>query len=152
MRMKIKVTVIILTGLLTLGLLAFMGFRGFVNSIRNQRTCEWANIDNIELHAHIDIPKVTAWECDYDKESNTKRAFFAVDKNDFDGNRYIERSSLKKLSSTSEFEFSKFLNLQHESLNGSELYYKRSAAGEERYDVLLDKTNGRIWVTIMYND
>ena len=150
--MRLKVTVVILTCLLAIGLLAFMGFRGFVNSIRNQRTCEWANIDNIELHAHIDIPKVTAWECDYEKESNTKRAFFTLDKNNFDGNEYIERYSLKKFSSTSNFEYSRFLNLQHESLNGSELYYKKSPAGKERYDVLLDKATGRLWVTIMYND
>src|SRR6478735_12009296 len=118
-RMNMKVTAIILECLFTICLLAFMGFRGFVNSIRNQRTCEWANIDNIELHAHIDIPKVTAWDCDYQKESNTKRAFFTVDKNSFDVNQYIERYTLKKLSSNSELEYSRFLNPPGELLNGS---------------------------------
>ncbi len=152
MSIKKKGTIIILSSILAICVFAFMGFRGFVNSIRNQRSCEWANIDNIELHAHIDVPKVTKWDCDYEKGQNTKMASFTIDKNNFDVNKYIQDYNLKKLSSSTEFEYGRFLNLKKESLIGSDLYYKKSPPDEERYDVLLDKTTGRLWVTIKYKD
>ncbi len=150
--MKKKGTIIILTSILTICVFAFMGYIGLVNSIRNQRTCEWANIDNIELHAHIDVPKVTKWDCDYEKESNTKRASFTIDKNNFDVNQYIQAYKFKRLSSFTEFEYGRFLNLKKEFLSGSDLYYKRNPSDGERYDVLLDKTTSRLWVTIKYKD
>ncbi len=143
---------VILTVLITICVFAFMGFRGFVNSIRDQRTCDWANIDNIELHAHIDVPKIVKWDCDYEKVSNTKRASFTIDKNSFDLNTYIQGYNLKKINHSTELEYGRFLNMKKDSLVGSDLYYKKSKPGGERYDVILDKETGRLWITIEYKD
>lgn len=152
MTMKGKGTIIILTLIFTICAFAFLGFREFVKAIRNQRTCEWANIDNIELHAHVDIPKVTKWDCNYEKESNTKKASFTIDINHIDLNYYIQTYHLKKWDSATEPEYNRFLNLKKDSLNTSDLYYKNSSLDGERYDVLLDKKTARIWVTIKYKD
>ena len=146
-----KVTMIVFTSILILSALAFLGFRGFVSSIRNQRTCEWANIDNIELHAHVDVPKVTQWNCDYEKVNNTKKASFTIDKKKFDADKYIQTYKLKPVNSAMVLEHDKFLNLEKSSLS-SDLYYKKSDADEQAYYVLLDKLTARLWVTIKYKD
>jgi hypothetical protein len=129
----------------------FFGLKAFVTAIQDQRTCEWANIDNIELHAHVDIPSVSKSDCDYDKEHKTKRAFFTIDKNKVDLDEYIQTNSLKKLSLTAEPEYDRFLKLRKDSLRSAELYYK-NASDRDRGDVLLDKNTGRLWVTIKYKD
>jgi len=152
MTMKKKVAIIALVSLFTVCVFTFLGFTAFVSSIRNQRTCEWANIDNIELHAHIDVPKVTKWDCNYDKANNIKKAAFTIDRNNFNLNEYIQTYNLKKLNSATELKYDRFLNLEKESLTSSDLYYKKNPLGGERYDVLLDKKTGRLWVTIKYND
>ena len=152
MGIKKKGDLIFLASIITICVLAVLGFRGFVNSIRNQRTCEWANIDNIELHAHIDVPRVTKWDCDYEKVSNTKRASFTVDKKNVNIDEYIKNYHFKKLHSPTDFEDGRFLNLNKESLGGADLYYKKNPADGERFDVLFDKATARLWVTIEYKD
>ncbi len=149
---KKKGTIIILTSIVIICVSASMGFIGLVNSIRDERSCEWANIDNIEIHAHMDVPKVTKWDCDYEKESNTKRASFTIDQNNFDVDQYIKAYKFKRLDSFTKFEYGRFLNLKMEFLSDSDLYYKKNPSDEECYDVLLDKTTGRLWVTIKYQD
>ena len=129
-----------------------LGFKVFVSSIRNQRTCEWANIDNIELHAHVDIPKVKNWDCDYTKELNTKKAHFTIDERNFDMSRYVQRNNLKKLNSFTELSFDNFLNFSKDSISNSDLYYKNRLKDGESSSVLLDKRTGKLWVTIKYKD
>ena len=133
-------------------MVVFFAFRSFVSSIRNQRTCEWANIDNIELHAHIDIPKVTTWDCDYEKEINTKKAHFTIDKKDFDINGYIQTYNLKKLTAQSEVVFDSFLNMASDSVARQDYYYKKGAQDGEKWEILLDKNTGQLWVTIQYKN
>ena len=152
MAIKRKTTIIILSFTLIICVLLFMGFRGFVNSIRDQRTCEWANIDNIELHAHIDVPKVTKSDCHYEEERNIKMASFTIDTANFDITRYIQNYQLTKLNTSAELQYGSFLKLDKESLVGSDLYFKKDSAGGERYKVLLDKATGRLWVSIEFKD
>lgn len=152
MKKNNKIIIIAAGSIVTLGLLALFGFGAFVNSIRSERTCEWANIDNVELHAHIDVPKVTESDCDYEQEKNTKRAFFVIDRNNFNAERYIQLNELKKLHSTSELESGRFINLETSSLISSDLYHKQSSSNGESYDVLFDKTAATLWVTIKYRD
>ena len=152
MQVRQKSTIIVPLLILALCVFAFMGFKGFVNSIRNQRTCEWAIIDNIELHAHIDVPKVTKCDCDYDNISNTKKASFNIDKNNLKTDEYVQHYSLKELRSFTQLDHNEFLNLNKEALVDSHLYYKTGISNGEEYAILFDELSGRLWVTIKYKD
>jgi hypothetical protein len=95
---------------------------------------------------------VIKWDCTYDKANNIKKASFTVDRSNFNLNEYIQAHNLKKLTSETELRPEWYLNLEKESLTNADLYYKKNPLGGERYDVLLDKKTGRLWVTIKYND
>ncbi|TAJ11647.1 hypothetical protein DMA11_16110 [Marinilabiliaceae bacterium JC017] len=152
MKKKLRVVLIVLGVILSLGLIVIFGLRAFAGSIRNQRTCEWANIDNIELHAHVDIPDITDSDCCYDAETNTKKAFFVLNKNELDVDRYIEFNELNKVDSTTEVEFNKFLNLDDDSKASTSLYYRKNSFKGESTFVLFDLMTSRLWVTIEYAD
>lgn len=147
-----KTIIIALSTITALCVFIFMGFVGFVKSIKNQRTCEWANIDNIELHAHVDIPKITKSECEYENVTHTKKTLFIINKVDFDMDRYIQTNHLKKLSRAIELSPEKYLNFEKDSLQKAELYHKEESSNGEKSEVLFDKTSGKLWVTIKFKD
>tara|TARA_B110000037_G_scaffold1082_1_gene1186 strand:+ start:4568 stop:4933 length:366 start_codon:yes stop_codon:yes gene_type:complete len=65
MKTKYKYILLGIVGLLLMALVLIIGLRTLVMSIANQRTCEWANIDNIELNARIDVPLIIDSDCEY---------------------------------------------------------------------------------------
>jgi len=152
MRKAFKASNIVILSLLLICSLIFFGYRSFVSSIQSQRTCEWANIDNIEMHAHVDIPRVTTWDCNYEQEQNTKKAQFTIDRRGFDINRYIKLYKLKELTAATEIQFDKFLNMKIDSVGTKNFYYKIGSQDGEKWDVLLDKDTGKLWVTIKYKN
>ena len=76
MKSKYKYVLFGASGLLVLVLVFVLGLRSLVISIANQRTCEWANIDNIEINAKINIPSIIDSDCVYLESINTKKAYF----------------------------------------------------------------------------
>lgn len=149
-----KHVIIALTGIFAFCTLVVFGYVSLANSFREQRNCEWANIDNIELHAHINIPKVESADCDcsYDEMTNTKKSIFTVKKYALNLDKYIKRNKLKKLNNLSEIDFNRFLNLEKDFLADANLYYRLNSSNEEHSDILFDKTSGKLWVTINYQD
>ena len=147
-----KIVIITLSSLLILSVFTFFGFRSFVSSIQSQRNCEWANIDNIEMHAHIDIPKLIKWDCDYEEALNIKRASFTINQHNFDMDHYIESNELTKFTSDAMPGQGIFLNLEQDSLNNADLYIRNSLFNGEKADILLDKSTGKLWVTIQFKN
>ena len=140
--------VIGIAGLIIFGLIIIFGLRLLVVSIANQRTFEWANIDNIELNAKIDIPSILDSECDYLKAINTKKAYFQFDLADFDMDRYIEVNKLKKLNS--QYPEIDFINFNSDSLSVGAIYYKLRTGDNSNSYVLFDQNKGQLWVSIQY--
>ena len=99
MNSNLKLILFGASSLLILGLVFILGLRSLVVSIANQRTCEWANIDNIELNAKVDIPSILDSDCEYLDTINTKKAYFRFDPTHFDSDYYIEVNQLKSLDS-----------------------------------------------------
>jgi len=130
--------------------LMMFGLRTLVVSIANQRTCEWANIDNIELNAKIDVPSIIDSDCMYLESINTKKAYFEFNLNDFDADHYIEVNKLKRLKS--KHTGVDFLNFNIDSLKLDMLYYKSRNGKKSNSYVLFDKNKGQIWVSIQYAD
>lgn len=152
MSKKVKVLVITTSVILVMSMLVIFGVRGFVKSILKQRDCEWANIDNIELHARIDVPEIIASDCFYDQEINTKMASFKLEKSHLNVERYIQVNELKELGEDYVLTYDTFLYFDQDSIRNSRLYFKNTVSSAADSYILFDKTNSRLWVTIEYKD
>jgi hypothetical protein len=144
---------IALASIVIIGGGVFLGLNRYIRSIYNQRTCEWANIDNIELHAEIDIPDILNCDCSYKKELNTKMASFDLDMKNLDMKNYIQRNKFKRLIEPSEISFDKLLNIKMDPddiVHTNEVYYTKGTYKGETWQTLLDNQTGKLWVTIEY--
>ena len=150
MKSKYKYILLGIVGLLLMALVLIIGLRTLVMSIANQRTCEWANIDNIELNARIDVPSILDSDCEYLEAINTKKAYFEFDLADFDADRYIEVNKLKKLNS--KYPEIDFINFNSDSLKFDMLYYKSRNGKNSNSYALFDKNKRQLWVSIQYTD
>jgi hypothetical protein len=153
MTKTMKMTSITLTTVIVLSCLGYFGLRHFTRSVYSQRTCEWANIDNIELHTRVDIPKIITCDCEYQKEQNTKMARFDIDKDNVDMDHYVKVNKFKKLDSKEEILFDELLNREDnpaDLVSSSDLYFTKGNSDGETWQTLLDYSTGRLWVTINY--
>ena len=92
--MKIFATILLV--LISTATLLFFGFKSFVTSIKDNRGCEFANIDNIEINMGVDIPKIESSECNYDSVQNIKSVYFKFQK--LDAKEYILKNKFTKLN------------------------------------------------------
>jgi len=155
MSKAVKVVVIVFASLFAVGGLGYLGIMAFARSAYSQRNCEWANIDNVEMHAKVDIPRIVTYGCDYDKEKNIKMAHFDIDTSKVDMERYIQINKFNKLESETQVEFDDLLKTTSNIsalIASSDLYYKVGSKDGERYQNLLNNTTGRLWVFIEYKD
>ena len=150
MNSNLKLILFGASSLLILGLVFILGLRSLVVSIANQRTCEWANIDNIELNAKVDIPSILDSDCEYLDTINTKKAYFKFDQTHFDGDYYIEVNQLTSLDT--KHTGIDFINFNTDSLSVDALYYKSRTGHKSNSYVLFDKNKEQLWVSIQYAD
>jgi len=150
-----KISAITLTTVIVLGGLGYFGLNQLARTIYNQRTCEWANIDNIEMHAQVDIPEIVAYYCRYEEETNTKKARFDIDKVNVDMDRYIEFNNFNKLKTSIDISFEELLQIESnptDLVNSSDLYYTKGFYDGETWQTLLDSSTGKLWVTVKYKN
>ncbi|PBQ30357.1 hypothetical protein CNR22_00795 [Sphingobacteriaceae bacterium] len=154
MSKTLKIISLSLISTVLVAALGYFGFRQFAHSIYLQRTCEWANIDNLEMHTGIDIPKIKSSECKYEKAQNTKLARFDLDKS-VEMNAYLQRNKFKKLEKLTGIDFGTFLDgaqINTSLSQTSELYYMEGFYETENWKGLLDKSTGKLWITLKYKD
>lgn len=150
-----KIITIFLTSVIMLVGLGYVGVKQFTRFIYNQRSCEWANIDNIEMHTKVDIPKIKKCDCEYKKDQNTKMARFDLDNENIEMDKYIKINNFKKLNSTTDLSSDDLLKKEanvDKLISSSDLYYTKGSNKGETWQTLLDNSTGRLWVTIKYED
>ena len=147
---KRKLIVLGAAGLLGLSVLAFFGLQQFVRTIYNQRSCEWANIDNLEMHAKVDVPTIIHSACTYDEKTTTKMAYFELDKSALDVEHYIDVNHLSKIDSLPNHSAELFHPIIRNSPNTYGFFYKSSSHHGESAYVLFDPIDYKLWVTIAY--
>ena len=141
-----------LTGFIAgIGGLLFLSLFLFVRMIATQRGCEAFNIDNIEMHAKVDVLKIISSDCGYDESTLTKTAFFKVDLDKLKPN-YITVNKFQPLEDFSEIEGFTFIRSEEINENSSNLYIKKHQYKGEKTIALFDETSGNLWVTINYAD
>lgn len=144
--------------LLAIGLLftgAYFGIRNYTRSIYDQRSCEWSTIDNIEMHAEVDIPEVISSECLYIPERNMKMARFVIDRKNVKPDEYILKNNLQKSVPPDSLVIDDLLKKpgdEKELRESSGLYIREGSYKGETWIILFDKKTGKLWVTIKYHD
>lgn len=147
--MKRYLKIILIVGAICLTLFVSLAF--LVRSIANQRSCEWANIDNVELHAHVNIPPIVDSNCNYDELTNSKQVYFVFNKEKVNADIYIDSNNLNALENLDNIDLNRFLNTQ--SLNSNmKFYYKEREHKGEKSFVLFNKSTQELWATIEYRD
>ena len=148
-----KTTKIVSFSLITIcviSLLLLICFKVFMNNIYNQKTCVWANIDNIEMHATIDIPTVIDSECYYDKKNNIKKAYFKFNAAKVKTKDYLNKYKLQRVNISSVLNNISFLNFENNNISTSSLFLKKTKKRGETTTVLIDTLSHKIWVNICY--
>jgi len=124
-----KKAVIIITVVLGIIIMLYGGLHLFGRMIYNTQSCERYNIDNIELRTGVNIPEVTATECEC--KDNKKLSKFSIDTNSIDLDDYVLRNDFKLV-------------------NG--LYIKENDNNNSTYTVVFDKTAGELTVDLTYKN
>lgn len=151
--LKIILIVLFAIGLLLTG--AYFGISNYTQSIYDQRSCEWSSIDNIEMHAEVDIPEVISSECLYVPEKNMKMARFVIDRKYVNSDEYILKNKLKKSLPPDPLVIDDLLKEpgdEKELQESSDLYIREGSYKGETWIILFDKKTGKLWVTIRYQD
>lgn len=128
--------------------LGYVGIRSFTKNIYNSQNCEWANIDNIEMRAMVDIPKIESSECEYDSLSKTKKVIFVLDK-ELNIKDYIAKSKLQRLAST---EILTSFNIKSEETTPRTFYLREKTTEWESYKIILDSKSRKLWIELKYLD
>lgn len=134
--------------------IACLALMGLGRLIYAQRTCEWVNIDNIELHTGINIPRIADDDCTYFKAANAKVAYFRIDKERVPIADYVR--------------INRFVPCQPgalpvpDALLGEStapalpplqrLHYTTGTRKGETWQALLDTATGGLWVVLRYHD
>ena len=150
MKRNLLITLVVITFLS----LAFFGFKTFVTSIYNQRDCEFANIDNIEVNVGIDIPSIENTSCNYDEFKNQKSVYFKFDK-EVNIQDYYTSNHFKNLEYS---DLVKFKNLDfvgnkrpfNDGLNN--YYYKSEMRRSNSYHAILNFDTKELWIVISFKD
>ena len=132
--------------------MAVLGFRTLTRSIYEQRTCEWANIDNLELHAKVNIPKISSSDCEYNRETNTKKAYFVVKKDMLAIDKYLDANKLSFIDNRLAIQVDKLLNIEELSTESKSFYSKESHINGESSYVLFNSDEGKLWVTVEFSN
>ena len=154
-----KITLLIVAIVISVICLGFMGFRAFTANIYESRSCEWANIDNIELHTQTDIPSTVDCNCKYDPLQSVKKAIFTLDQ-ETDLTSYIKENKFRKFGKR-EFVPALFSLMDAKSgfKDKDKLYYKSNTDMHnfdnyrmDHYSMILDPDTGKLWVYLRYKD
>ncbi len=150
MKRNLLITLFVITFLS----LAFFGFKTFISSIYNQRDCEFANIDNIEVNLGIDIPSIENTSCNYDELKNQKSVYFKFDKK-VNIQDYCKSNSFKILQPS---DLDKFKDLDFvgnnlpfkDEYNNS--YFKSENRSSNSYNAILNVDTKELWIVISFKD
>ena len=140
----------------------FGGCVGCVKLMGNSNSCKWANIDNIELRAHFDIPKIEPGSCICikDKEDgDSKTNYFKIHTDVVDMERYVHRNKFKPVHEQ-DLDLSVFGKLtkipEITPENVQDYYYNAGynpgKGKRTHWLAIVNKSSGDLWVYMKYKE
>lgn len=146
-----KIGIILLIISVKIALVLIFLFYIMPRFIYKQKGCDAFNIDNMELHTHIDIPQNKVFSCDYNSKKKLKRIYFIIDKSRQSMPRYISFSGFSALPAGQQVPQDDFLQINIDS--SAVLFCKEQhKKNGEYYKALLDTASGAVWINLHYAD
>ncbi|WP_320815547.1 hypothetical protein [Flavobacterium sp.] len=150
--MKTIVTVLLI--LISIITLLFFGLKTFVTSIKDNRGCEFANIDNVEINVGVDIPKIESSECYYDSIQKVKSVYFKFQK--LDTQEYVLNNELTKLEDILDLEpesMQYFLaDVSSISENPNSIYIKSGNRKNNTHFAVYNALTNEFWAVVHFKD
>jgi|SRR5690606_3267661 len=132
----------------------FFGFKLLVTSIVNQRSCEFANIDNIEVNIGIDIPNIESSQCNYNEVLNIKSVYFKFKEQNSE--EYILKNNFEKANKRTELEsnYTDFLIGDLDKLieDIDYIYLKKEERKNNSHLAIYNSKTNEFWAIIRFND
>lgn len=149
-----KKTIIITLVVVSSFTLLFFDFKSFVYSIKNERSCEFANIDNIEIHIGINIPKTESSLCNYDESLNMKSVYFKF--KELNSQEYISDNEFIKIKNFKELNegYIQYFLGDYKSLNKDidSLYLKIDDWKSNFHFAVYNAKTNEFWAVVYYKD
>lgn len=150
--MKIFATILLV--LISFAALVFFGFKSFVTSIKDNRGCEFANIDNIEINVGIDIPKIERSECHYDSVLKVKSVYFKLQ--ELNNQEYIAKNELTKLDDLDDLEpesIQYFLgDIKSINENPNSIYIKTGKRKNNTHFAVYNALTNELWAVVHFKN
>ncbi len=147
-RNVVLLSVTIVIAMLSIG---FLGYKTLLRSIYQSHSCEWANIDNIELRTLMDIPATSGCDCVYDETADTKTVIFNLDLEAADIIRYATTNGFKAVDTPEEIEFSALETRGNLNFASAKLWQKNGLReNEESFRMLLDPESKQLFISLKY--
>ena len=145
--------------LITLVVVAFLslvlfGFKSFISAINNQRDCEFANIDNIEMNVGINIPAIESSDCNYDEAKKEKSVYFKFDK-EVNIKEYCNSNKFSKLQTVNLEDYLdlNYVGNSYPLKEGTDNFYcKTEKRYSNNYHAILNIDTKELWIVISYKD
>ncbi len=116
--------------------------------IYESRSCDWANIDNIEVRTLTNIPKTLSCSCSYSEETDSKTAIFTLDLDSDAILSYAEKNGFKPVISDDE-KFT-FRNIDQKSFAANLLQKSETHPKRASYKLMLDPSAKKLYVSLQY--
>lgn len=149
-----KTIVTVLFALISIIALLFFGFKTFVTSIKDNRGCEFANIDNIEINVGVDIPKIESSECYYDSVQKVKTVYFKFQK--LENKEYIAENKFEKLEDLVDLEpesLQYFLaDVSSISENPNSIYIKSGVKNNNTHFAVYNALTNEFWAVVHFKN
>jgi len=146
---KTKILLLSLAIATVIGLMGFAGIQTLTQQIYDARSCEWANIDNIEMHARIDIPETESCQCEYDEATHEKKAAFSLAA-DLDVEAYARKNNLKPIAGDLPKHVATYAGI---GTSEQDLFVRQDSYQDgEHCELLFDPSSRKLWVYLKYLD
>lgn len=148
---KLIIALVVLVSVITLFL---WGLKSFAISIKEQRGCEFANIDNIEINVGVNIPKIENSDCSYDAEQNVKSVYFKF--KELNSKEYIIKNKLSKLNDLNDLEeknMQYFLSdISSITNNPNSIYIKSGNQRNNSHLAVYNAVTNEFWAVVHFKD
>ena len=146
-----RIALLIVAIIVAIICVGFAGMYTLTRAIYREKGCEFANIDNIEIHTKTDIPETISCNCNFNESSYTKIAVFELDPS-IDFPDYISENKFRKLSPQNSVNLNeeKFALVAEDYIGKTHLYFRADESDANIYKMILDTDLKKLHVIIQY--
>ena len=141
-----QLTIIIFALVLVISALIYGGLLTFTYIAYHQEDCDFANIDNIELHTGIDVPETRDCDCKYSSRTHTKKSTFTLNMSEAEITSYLAKNSYHMLDGASMHTLPSGLDITP----GNKLFVKYGHSNDATYIIVVEPGSSRMFVELRY--